>query len=147
MCTIKVWHIAAACAAACLAPLSVGAQQAAGNAPQPPQLERLDEGDATVIIRKPEGQQGSVVEKRARGGRVTEVEVNSGKSTYYLRPNNQVGSAVPGDVESNTMRAPQWRIFGFDLKRPEDTRRAGQQDAATTPAPPSAPAPSGPPGQ
>lgn len=145
MCTIKVWQIAAACAAIYVTPLSVVAQQPAGNTPQPPQLEKLDDSDAPVVIRRPEGQ-GSVVEKRARGGRVTEVEVNSGRSTYYLRPNNQAGSAVPGDGQSNAMRAPQWRIFGFDLKRQEDARRA-QSDATAVPPPPSAPAPSGPPGQ
>jgi hypothetical protein len=79
-----------------------------------------------------------VTEKRMRGGRVTEVEVNSGRSTYILKPNTQYGSTVPGDTQSNVNRAPQWQIFGFDLKRPEDKNQSPQPDVGLPP--PEAPA-------
>jgi hypothetical protein len=143
MYSIKPGHVLAAWIAGAGFALPAAAQQQAGNAPQPPQLERLDEGEAPTVTVIPD-QKGSVVEKRIRGGRVTEIEVNRGNSTYYLRPNTQPGSAVPGDLESNRMRAPQWRIGEFDLRRPEEKRRA--EAAAGTPPPPP-PAPAAPPGK
>jgi hypothetical protein len=139
--TFKVWPILTACVAAYAIPLAVNAQQANGDAP--PQLERLEEGEApAVTIREPE-QQGRVIEKRDRGGRVSEVEVTRGKSTYYLRPNTQAGSAMSGDGQSNTIRAPQWRIGEFDLRRSDQDREAEARAAAGAPPPP-APAQSAP---
>ena len=133
--SMKVWHIFTAFVAFYATPFSANAQQDSGNAPQPPQLEKLEEGEPpAVTIRGPE-RQSSVVEKRERGGRVTEVQVTSGNSTYYLRPNTQAGSAIPGDGESNTMRAAQWRIGEFDLRRSDDERKAAAA-RAVDPAPP-----------
>jgi hypothetical protein len=140
MYTIKPGHLLAACVAATSFALPAAAQQQA--AAPPPQLERLDEGDAPTVTVTPD-RKGSVVEKRIRGGRVTEIEVNRGNSTYYLRPNTQSGSAVSGDLESNRMRAPQWRIGEFDLRRPEEKKKQASEAAATTPPPP---APAAPPG-
>ncbi len=137
--TLKVWPIFTACVAAYAIPLAVHAQQASGDAP--PQLEKLEEGEAPVVtIRRPD-QQGSVVEKRERGGIVSEVQVNRGNSTYYLRPNTQAGSAMYGDGQSNNLRAPQWRIGEFDLRRSDQDREAEARAAGSTPPPPAMPAP------
>lgn len=139
MYTIKSRHIAAACVAAYVTALPAGAQQAAGNASQPQQLERLDEGEVPEApVQAPQPPRSIITEKRAYGGRVTEIEVQSGKSRYYLQPNPQGGSALPGDTDSNRMRAPQWRIGEFDLRRGDDAKRAAEA-AATVPPPPAAP--------
>lgn len=136
--TTKFWPVAAACAAVYAAPLFVWAQPPADAAPPPPQLEKLDEGEApAVTIHKP-GQERKVAEKRARGGQVTEVKVTSGKSTYYLKPNDPAGSALPGDTQSNAARAAQWKIMEFDLRREDEAKRAEAERAI--PAPPAAPA-------
>jgi hypothetical protein len=139
---IKSRHIVAACVALYVT-VPAGAQQQNGNAPPPPRLERLDEGDVPGAPAAPAGKaekpRSVVTEKRAYGGRVTEIEVQSGRSTYYLQPNAQGGSAAAGDPDNNRMRGPQWRIGEFDLRRGGETKRASEA-AAGTPPPPAAPA-------
>jgi hypothetical protein len=128
----------AASVAICAMPLSVVAQQAQAPSQVPPELERLEEGEAPAItIRRPESER-QITEKRERG-LVTEIKVQSGNGAYYLRPNQQVGSAVPGDTESNLTRAPQWQVLEFSTRRAKDA----QETATQTPAPPAA-APSSP---
>jgi hypothetical protein len=139
--TLKAWPMFAVCIAAAL-PLASSAQQQSGNtAPPPPQLEKLEEGeDPAVTIRQPDSQRARTVEKRAAGGKVTEVQVTSGKSTYVLKANDSSGSALPGDTQGSFMRAPQWEVLEFDLGRPKDAKEAEAAEAAPVPAPP-APAP------
>jgi hypothetical protein len=108
--TFKVWPIATVCLAASFILLQARAQQAADNAP--PRLEKLEEGEAPAItIRPPDGAQ-KITETRKQGA-VTEVRVNSGNSTYYLKPNRPAGSALPGDAQSSSMRAAQWEVLEF----------------------------------
>lgn len=129
--TNKVWHVLAASIASYAMPLVVNAQQ-------PPKLEKLEEGEAPAItIRKPE-QKNKVQEKRAPGGKVTEVKVTSGRSTYVVKPNDPSGSSLPGDTQSNTTRPAQWEVKEFDLGRTKEQKEA---DAADAPSPPPANAP------
>lgn len=137
----KVWQIAAVCVAAYALPLSASAQQLSETAPPPPRLEPLEEGEAPAItIRKPDtGAQ--TTEKRAPGGKVTEIKVISGDSTYYLKPNDPAGSALPGDAQSNQFRAPQWQVLEFDVAGSKEAKEGeAEQATAATPAPP-APSP------
>lgn len=130
--TLKAWHIAAACVAAYAMPLLAAAQQPA-DAPPPPKMEKLEEGEAPgVTIRKP-GQERKITEKRAPGGKVTETKVTSGKSTYYLKPNETPGT-VPGDTQSSANRGAQWEVGEFDLGHGEAT------EVPAVAAPPAAPA-------
>jgi len=132
--TIKLWPAFLACAALAATPLSGSAQQPAGNAPPPPQLEKLEEGEEpAVTIRKP-SQERKITEKRAPGGKVTEVKVTSGKNTYYVKPNAPAGSAVAGDMQANEARPAQWEVMEFDLGRAKEAKQ-GQAEPAT-PAPP-----------
>jgi hypothetical protein len=143
--TIKLGRFVAACIAAYGTALSASAQPKADTAPPPAQLERLEEGETPdAAAPAPEQPRSVVTEKRAYGGRVTEIEVQSGRSKYYLQPNAQGGSSSPGDVESNRMRAPQWRIGEFDLRRGDDAKRASEA-AATVPPPPGGQTPAAPP--
>lgn len=139
--TLKAWPMYAACLAAAALPLAASAQQQSGNtAPPPPQLEKLEEGEEpAVTIRQPDQQRARTVEKRAPGGKVTEVQVTSGKSTYVLKANDSSGSALPGDTQSSLLRAPQWQVLEFDLGRPKEdkeAREAEAAEAAQVPAPP-----------
>lgn len=116
-------------------PLLASAQQAPASAPPPPRLEKLEEGEAPAItIRKP-GNEAEITEKRAPGGKVTEIKVRSGNSTYYLKPNDPAGSALPGDTESNSIRAAQWPVGEFDLGR-KNQKQPPEQAQTLAPAPP-----------
>lgn len=139
--TFRVWPLVAASIAALTIPLSAIAQQASGKAPPPPRLEKLEEGEPpAVTIRQPD-RRSKITEKRARGGKVTEVKVSTGGSTYVVKANDQAGSALPGDAQSSTMRPAQWEVLEFDLGRSKEAKEAEEAQAAAVPAPPQAPAP------
>jgi hypothetical protein len=101
----------------------------------PPKLERIEEGsDTPITVTPPKGATRKITEKK-EGGRVTEVKVQSGKNTYYMKPNVPAGNAQPGDAQSGAIRAPTWQILEFDLgkKKPKDK---DEDPADTKPAPP-----------
>jgi hypothetical protein len=141
--TFKLWSTVMVCIAAVAAPLSAAAQQAPQSADAtPPKLEKLEEGEAPAItIRKQEGER-KITEKREQG-KVTEVKVQSGKSTYYLKSNEPAGSALPGDTESSSMRAPQWQVLEFG--HPKNPKEA-EPPQTLAPAPPASEPPN-PPGK
>lgn len=129
--TNKAWRLATAY-------IAIQAISLAATAQQPPRLEKLEEGEApAVTIRKPD-QKGRIEEKRAPGGKVTEVKVTSGGSTYVVKPNEPAGTAHPGDLQGNTIRPPQWEVKEFDLGRPKTKEQEEAQ--ANVPPPPAAPA-------
>ncbi|HYC41873.1 MAG TPA: DUF2782 domain-containing protein [Noviherbaspirillum sp.] len=122
-----------------MAGIAIQAISLAASAQQPPKLEKLEEGEApAVTIRKPE-QKSRIQEKRAPGGKITEVKVTTGGSAYVVKPNEGAGSAQPGDLQSNTIRPAQWEVKEFDLGRPK-TKEQEEAQAADVPAPPAAPA-------
>jgi hypothetical protein len=131
--------------AVCLSPLWAVAQQAApGPGSTPPRLETLQEGTPPDIpILKPEGG-ATTTEQRDNSGKVREIKVQSGNSTYYVKPNDQPGTSVPGDAESNATRPAQWKIFDFDFGGRSKANK--ELDAVQTlePAPPPPPMPSSP---
>ncbi len=123
----------------CATPLVTSAQQVQQT--PPPQLEPLEEGEAPAItIRKGEGgdegegEGGPQITEKREGGRVTEIKVRSGNSTYYLNMNDQAGNAQPGDVQSAS-RPAQWRIKEFDLSLPEEVPAASSTEAPPPPPP------------
>lgn len=114
-----------------LAPLAVLAQQAA--APEPPRLEKLEEGEAPAIT-IPGRQSEQQIEERRDHGEVTSSKVRSGPSTYYVKPNKPRGSALPGDAQSTANQPAQWQIIEFH------TKRRDQVEAESRTAPGEAPA-------
>jgi hypothetical protein len=81
-------------------------------APPPPETQRLEEGNAPdVNIRQPDTKK-KIIEKKSQG-RVTEVEVHTGRSTYYAHPNDPAGSAMRGDAQSDASRPVQFRVGEF----------------------------------
>lgn len=123
-------------------PLWAQAQQAAPASGQtPPRLERLEEGEApSITIRKPDS--GTKANEQRENGKLKQIQVQSGGSTYYVKPNEPAGNAVPGDAESNVTRPAQWQVFEFDFGRRKELK---EKDVAQTlePAPPP-PTPSSP---
>lgn len=131
--SLKVLHLAAFFAS-CASILPAAAQQ--GSAPPPPQLQKLEEGEEpAVTIRKPSDER-KIEEKRAPGGKVQEIKVTSGKSTYYLRPNTPAGSAQPGDQEGTSNRGAQWEVLEFDLSRRQAQAGETEQQAPEDAPPP-----------
>jgi hypothetical protein len=84
----------------------------------PPKLDKLEDGaaDPALSVGKPEPK-NKVTEKRNNAGKVTEVQVTSGKSNYTLKADPEVGNAPKGTVQGNANRAPQWTILEFGGKK------------------------------
>jgi len=113
--------------------------QAAQNQ-APPKLERVEPGSDVPATNIPSRTRTQITEKRD-GGQVTEVEVNSSGSHYYMKPNNPPGNAVPGS-NANSIRAPQWKVGEFDLSGKRKTAaEAGTNAPAAADAPPPPPMP------
>ncbi len=100
----------------------------------PPQLERIEPGSDVPTTTIPPKERTRITEKRANDGSVTEVEVQSGKSRYIMKPNVAPGNAQPGDAQSSAIRAPQWQVLEFDFGNPKK-QAADQAAAAPSPAP------------
>jgi hypothetical protein len=127
--------------AASFTPLFASGQQAAPTpAPgaAPPQLEKLEEGEPPAITIPGSESRHSITETRERGN-VTDIRVQSGRSTYYIRPQTPVGSALPGDAESPVTRPPQWKILEFE-SGPKKEPKQGDAAATVPPPPPLPPA-------
>ncbi len=111
----------------------------------PPKLERIEEGSDTpiTVTAKPKADQ-KVTEKKEQG-KVTEIEVQSGKSHYVMKPNTPAGSALPGDAMAAKVRAPQWQVMEFDIgnkkKQKEKDEEAAAAVAAGSAPPPPPPTP------
>ncbi|WP_050467295.1 hypothetical protein [Herbaspirillum chlorophenolicum] len=125
------------CAVAGLAaPLAVAQQPqqapSAQPAPPPPELEKLEEGEPpAVTIRKPGddgNSSGNSIKEHRDHGQTKEIEVKSGPSTYYLRPNQNVGSSTPGDAQSGPPTSAQWKVGEFDW----GVKKQPQQDGTGT---------------
>lgn len=117
-----------------LAPAALAqAQQKPSEAP--PKLQVEDDG--APITNAPQKQGGTRIVEKKEGGRVTEVKVKAGPSSYTMKPNVPAGNAQPGDAQSSAIRAPQWTVLEFDLGgKKKNTDKDAPSDAAAAPAPP-----------
>jgi hypothetical protein len=123
--------------------IAAAQQQAPSEAP--PKLERIEPGsDVPATTVEPRGR--TKITEKKQGGVVTEVEVQSGKSHYVMRPNVPAGNAQPGDAQSSAIRPPQWQVLEFDLsgkKRKSVAAGVDEGAAASAPPPPQPPAGTG----
>ena len=78
----------------------------------------------------------SATETRLPGGRVTEIEVRSGASRYYLQPQTAAGGARSDSTDAQ--RPVQWNILNFDLPRAADPATDTAPAIAPVPPPPRA---------
>lgn len=104
----------------------------------PPKLEKIEDmGDDPVTVTSKQGQEKQITEHRDNSGNVTEATVKSGPSTYTLKPNRPVGTALPGDALSGNTRGPQWTVLEFDLgKKKKKTADEDSAPDSNTPPPP-----------
>ena len=127
-----------------LAPLwllaHAGIAMAQQPAQTPPKLERIEEGsDTPITVTPPKSAQGNKITEKKQNGRVTEVTVKSGPSTYTMKPNTPAGNAQPGDAVSNGLRPPQWTVMEFDLGKKKKTDKEDVPQEAPVPPPPPMP--------
>lgn len=118
----------------------VFAQQPPSSAP--PKLERLEDGsdnpDNPITLTPQQQQQrrsAAKITETREGGRTTEVQVTTGKSSYTMKANPPGAVSQPGDGSSSTLRPPQWKVLEFDF----GTKKHKEPDeaaSATADAPP-----------
>lgn len=133
----SVWKILSLCLLAHVSAAQAQAQQTPSEAP--PKLERIEEGSDSPVTVTPRSRGRTTITEKRDGGRVTEVTVDTGNSTYIMRPNVPAGNAQPGDAQSSALRAPQWKVMEFDFAKKKQTE-GEQQDTGAPPPPPPAPA-------
>lgn len=144
MATSRALTLFSLCVAAGLVPFAAGAQQRPTDAP--PQLERLEEGDAPAVTIKGSRGEQEITETRQQG-RVTSIKVKAGDSTYYVKPDDTLSTAQPGDAQTPVNRAAQWQVLEFDWSRETDAKAradkeaAAQKSAAAEAVPPPPPSP------
>lgn len=115
--------------AACIVAFALPAiAQEAAKTPPPPQLETLDESEQPAItIRKPDTK--NEISERREQGRVTEVKVKSGGSTYYLKPKVSAGSP-PNDAHGSDISVPMWSVKEFDVGQNQESDKKPAPEAA-----------------
>lgn len=121
--------------AAAAASLPALAQQRP-DAPPPPRLEKLEEGEAPAVTITPPSEKSTITEKRAPGGKRTEVKVKTGKSTYRVQPADEPGNAQQGDGQSIAAKPAQFEVLQFDVNREKKIQKAPVEPPPTLqPAP------------
>ena len=101
----------------------------------PPKLETIEPVQTprpSVNVTPKSAKGGTKITEKKDGGRVTEVKVQAGPSTYTMKPNVPAGNAQHGDVQSgNSVRGPQWTVleFGKGKKKPVAEAAAETADA------------------
>jgi len=90
--------------------LMTSAVRAADQLPPdtPPQITDLTEDEPTVTQRKKERVQQST--QTIQNGEQTEVKVTNEIGTYIVKPNQSVGTSLPGDAQSSSNHAVQWVV-------------------------------------
>lgn len=134
MSTYLAWPTLILCGALAAASPLTHAQDAPKGQPI---LEPLIEDE---LAEAPSGKRGtsdkaSSTETRLPGGRVTGIEVRSGGSTYYLKPQTATGSAAAGEVLGSSGRTAQWNVLNFDLPTRTGAKRENAPAAADVPPP------------
>ena len=111
----------------------VQAQQAPSSAP--PKLERIEKDSETPITVTPQQRSGARINEKREGGRVTEVQVTTGGSSYTMQGAAPGSVAQTGDATGSTLRPPQWKVMEFDLFKRKQ-KAVEEVDAGTANAPP-----------
>jgi hypothetical protein len=87
----------------------ISAVYAADQSPSdiPPQVINFDD-EATVSHSKKENAKQTT--QTIQNGEQTEVKVTNEVGTYIVKPNQSVGTSVPGDAQSSSNHAVQWVV-------------------------------------
>lgn len=86
----------------------------------PPQMNNLEEGTPTVTQGKTERRSQTV--QTVQKGQQTEVRVTNEIGTYVVKPDQTVGTSLPGDTQSSSNHAVQWVVKTWgEQKNPDQT--------------------------
>jgi hypothetical protein len=131
--TSGFWSLVTLSAAILAAPIASAQSNVppAPSAPPPPQTMTLDEGQAPAVTINPPDTQKKITEKKSQG-RVTEVKVQTGRTTYYAHPIDAPG-AMSGDAQSPISQPVQFEIGRFGP--PHDKPQASEPIDTLAPAP------------
>lgn len=131
--------LAALSAAAVLA-LVAGFASAQSDAP--PKLEPVPDTDTPITV-TPKSSRETTSTPRREGGIITEETVQSGGSTYTMKPAHPNSTVQPGERGGVQMRGPQWTVMEFDIAKKQKQRSAdaaaAAENAADVPPPPPMP--------
>jgi hypothetical protein len=135
--TSPLWNIVSLCLIAHAgAALAQSAPTPAKQSEAPPKLDTIeqDRRPPPTINATPKSAKGTKITEKKDGGRVTEVKVQAGPSTYTMKPNTPAGNAQVNDVQNgNAIRPPQWTILEFG---PGKKKPVAEGAEATVDAPP-----------
>jgi hypothetical protein len=95
--------------------LLVNAVEPSSPSDTPPQMENLDEGTPAVTQSKREHIEQT--EHTSQVGEQTEVRVTNEVGTYIVKPNQSVGTSLPGDAQSSSNHAVQWIVKSWGGSR------------------------------
>lgn len=135
--TSGFWSLVTISAAILVVPTVVSAQSnvpSSAGAPPPPQTMTLEEGQAPAVTINPPDTQKKITEKKSQG-RVTEVKVQTGRTTYYAHPNELPGS-MSGDAQSAGSIPVQFEVGRFGPPYDHPPASAPAETLAPAPAPP-----------
>ena len=86
----------------------------------PPQINPLVEDNQAVTNTKPEKAK-QIVQTSQTGGQ-TEVRVTNDIGTYIVKPNQNIGTSLPGDGQSNSNNPVQWVIKSWGGSKDTGTK-------------------------
>lgn len=84
----------------------------------PPQITNLSEDEPAVTHREKERVQQTT--QTIQEGGQTEVRVTNELGTYIVKPNQSVGTSLPGDAQSSSNHAVQWIVKRWGGNRSTD---------------------------
>lgn len=73
--------------------------------------------DDAAIKRRNEENPGNTIQT-TRQGEQTEVKVTNRLGTYVVKPNQSVGTSLPGDAQSSSNHPAQWVVDSWGNKKP-----------------------------
>jgi len=100
----------------------------------PPQMTPLDEGDPAVTNQKNNAVKQT--QQTYQNGQQTEVKVTSGVGTYIVKPNQNVGTSLPGDAQSNSNNPVQWVVKSWGGSKDTEVRDEAPPVLQPSPNPP-----------
>lgn len=112
---------------------SVYANNAAPPPDTPPKMDPLEEGEPAVTnLGKSQVKQ---TVQNSREGEQTTVKVTNSVGTYLVKPNQNVGTSLPGDAQSNSNNPVQWVVKSWggskNTDKPDDEPPALPPNPAT----------------
>jgi len=86
----------------------------------PPKVNPVDDGDTAVTNLK--SNRIKQTEQVTQNGQQTEVKVTNSVGTYIVKPNQNVGTSLPGDASSNSNNPVQWVVKSWGGSRDTDNK-------------------------